>query len=59
MREYKTTEQIKERIDFLKRELEEVMPSVIVAIGFGFMPSNFALYEGYAQELIALQNLLK
>jgi len=58
MSEYKTEEQKLNRFLFLKKELEQSMPSVINAIGFGFYPANYKLLENMAQEFFNLKNEL-
>ena len=43
------------RAEYLKKELEKAMPSVINAIGFGFYPANYKRLESMAQEYFKLK----
>ena len=51
-------EQKLKRFIYLKQELEKSMPSVINAIGWGFMPANYKMLENMAQEYWNLKNEL-
>lgn len=46
------------RMLYLKKELDEKMPSVINAIGFGFYPANHKILENMAQEYFQLKSEL-